>query len=121
MDRCDGGFGIFNDGFNGKKYIGFARQLLNTYLQATSDYQGLYILPYYLSYRAVVRAKIALLRLKQIDVNSEEKKRIQEDYHNFMRLATFYTQAVKPCLLIMHGLSGSGKTRWRENLSKKVV
>lgn len=93
-----------------KKQIGFARQLLNTYLQATSDYQGLYILPYYLSYRAVVRAKIALFRLKQIDVNSEEKKRIQEDYHNFMRLATFYTQAVKPCLLIMHGLSGSGKT-----------
>lgn len=102
-----------------KKQIGFARQLLNTYLQATGDYQGLYVLPYYLSYRAVVRAKIALFRLKQIHVESEEKKRVQEEYHNFMRLATFYTQAVKPCLLIMHGLSGSGKTTVAREFVKK--
>lgn len=93
-----------------KKQIAFARQLLNTYLQATGDYQGLYLLPYYLSYRAVIRAKIALFRLKQIEIQSTEKQRIQQEYHNFIQLATFYTQTVKPTLLITYGLSGSGKT-----------
>lgn len=101
-----------------KKQTNFSNQLVNTYLYYTEDYQGLALLPYYLSYRAVVRAKIALFRLKQEGLNNEEKKEIQHAYYNYIKLAEFYTYPSKPCLLITHGLSGSGKTTIAKNAVK---
>ena len=98
-----------------KKQTNFANQLVNTYLYYTEDYQGLALLPYYLSYRAVVRAKIALFRLKQEGLNNEEQKEIQRDYYNYIKLAEFYTRPAKPYLLITHGFSGSGKTTIAKN------
>jgi aminoglycoside phosphotransferase family enzyme/predicted kinase len=93
-----------------KKQIGLANQLVNTYLHYTEDYQGLALLPYYLAYRAVVRAKIALFRLKQEGLAQKEKEEIQGDYYNFIKLAEFYTLPTKSYLIITHGFSGSGKT-----------
>ena len=93
-----------------KKQTPLANQLINTYLQFTNDYQGLNLLAYYLSYRAVVRAKIALFRLGQANLTDKEKIDIKNDYHNFINLAEFYTHPRNPCLIIMHGLSGSGKS-----------
>src|SRR5207244_5024650 len=42
-----------------------AARLLNAYLTKTGDYEGLAVLPFYTVYRALVRAKIACLRLAQ--------------------------------------------------------
>lgn len=101
----------------GKKQPKLANQLINTYLQFTGDYEGLNLLAYYLSYRAVVRAKIALFRLNQKDLNDKEKLDIRNDYYNFINLAEFYTRPKKPNLIIMHGLAGSGKS----TIAKKIV
>lgn len=100
-----------------KKQTPLANQLINTYLQFTNDYQGLNLLAYYLSYRAVVRAKIALFRLGQANLTDKEKIDIKNDYHNFINLAEFYTHPRNPCLIIMHGLSGSGKS----TIAKQIV
>ncbi|OJA00547.1 hypothetical protein BEV13_03285 [Rickettsiella grylli] len=102
---------------SGKKKPKHANQLINTYLQFTGDYEGLCILAYYLSYRAVVRAKIALFRLNQKNLTCNEKRDILCDYYNFINLAESYTQPHKPCLIIMHGLAGSGKS----TLAKKIA
>ncbi len=101
----------------GKKQPHLANQLINTYLQFTGDYEGLNLLAYYLSYRAVVRAKIALFRLNQKDLDDKEKLTIRNDYYNFINLAEFYTHSKKPCLIIMHGLAGSGKS----TIAKKIA
>jgi predicted kinase len=101
----------------GKKQPKLANQLINTYLQFTGDYEGLNLLAYYLSYRAVVRAKIALFRLNQKDLNDKEKIDIRNDYYNFINLAEFYTHPKKPCLIIMHGLAGSGKSTTAKNIA----
>lgn len=93
-----------------KKQISFANQLVNTYLHYTEDYQGLTLLPYYLAYRAVVRAKIALFRLKQEGLEAKEKTAIRNDYYNFIKLAETYTHTKTPHLIITHGFAGSGKT-----------
>ncbi|WP_218814210.1 AAA family ATPase [Rickettsiella endosymbiont of Dermanyssus gallinae] len=100
-----------------KKQIGFSNQLVNTYLHYTEDYEGLALLPYYLAYRAVVRAKIALFRLKEEKLGDAEKKEIQNDYYNFINLAESYTHSAKPSLIITHGFAGSGKT----TLAKECV
>ena len=43
----------------------FANRLINRYLEASGDYAGLRCLPFYLVYRALVRAKVASLRAAQ--------------------------------------------------------
>lgn len=46
-------------------YLSFSRRLLNHYFEFTGDYAGVTLLRYYLAYRAMVRAKVAMLRLPQ--------------------------------------------------------
>ena len=43
-----------------------AHRFVNAYLESTGDYAGLAVFPFYLVYRAMVRAKIACLRLGQL-------------------------------------------------------
>ena len=45
-----------------------AWRLLNAYLEITGDYQGCGVLRFYLAYRAMVRAKIAAIRVIPLDV-----------------------------------------------------
>ena len=82
-----------------------AHRLLNAWLEITGDYAGLAVLRYYQCYRAMVRAKVAALRGEQAASGDSEKQ-----IDNYLQLAERYTQASKPALLIMHGLSGSGKS-----------
>lgn len=87
-----------------------AQRLLNTYLEFSGDYPGLAVLPYYLVYRAVVRAKIAAIRLGQGDLDATQRQRIQEECRGYLDLALAFTQRPTPFLLITHGVSGSGKS-----------
>ncbi len=86
----------------------YANHLLNGYLQRTGDYRGLQVLRWYRVYRALVRAKVAALRAQQQDAAASDAAR--RDYAEHLRLAHRYTLTKPPVLLLMHGLSGSGKT-----------
>ncbi len=86
------------------------RRFLNTYLEGTGDYEGLAVLRYYLVYRAMVRAMVDRLRAQQTALRPEQKAELLEDYRGYVTLAARYTQPEPPALLIMHGLSGSGKS-----------
>jgi len=60
-------------------YQDYAYRFLNHYLQDTGDYQGLTLLRYYLVYRALVRAKVALLRMNQnpdVDIYKEVRSEV---------------------------------------------
>jgi aminoglycoside phosphotransferase family enzyme len=52
-------------------YERYAYRLLNQYLQRTGDYQGVALLRYYLVYRALVCAKVSLLRQAQQQNDAE--------------------------------------------------
>ena len=86
-----------------------ARRFLNLYLQRTGDYGGLALLPYYLVYRALVRAKVAILRLAQ-ETDADYRRRARAEYRAYAELAVRFTRPGRPALLITHGLSGSGKS-----------
>ncbi|WP_404360059.1 AAA family ATPase [Methylotuvimicrobium sp. KM1] len=96
-----------------------AWRLLNRYLQQTGDYQGLALLRYYLVYRALVRAKVALLRMQQ-DSDPSNRNSIHAEYQAYADLAERHIQASGPMLLITHGFSGSGKSFFAEKLSEKL-
>jgi hypothetical protein len=91
-------------------YAGFANRFLNGYLQYTGDYEGIGVLPYYLVYRAAVRAKVAVLRAQQADPASPLLRHAQREYHEYASLAGQYTEPRHAALLITCGLSGSGKS-----------
>ncbi len=93
-----------------------AFQFLNTYLQNSGDYAGLKLLRFYLVYRAMVRAKVNAIRASQ-STSAEEHQQAITDYQDYLNLASGYTQTTKPMLIIMHGVSGSGKS-W---LSEQVI
>jgi aminoglycoside phosphotransferase family enzyme/predicted kinase len=87
-----------------------AHRFLNGYLEATGDYGLLGLLPFSLTYRATVRAKVAGIRLRQSDVPPEEAEHVRQAFGSYLDLATRYTRPSRPRLVITHGVSGSGKT-----------
>jgi len=86
----------------------WAARFLNGYLEITGDYAGLRLLPYYLVYRAMVRAKVARFRAAQMV--GELQRVALADYAEHIRLARGYTLPRHAALMITHGVSGSGKS-----------
>jgi len=86
-----------------------AFRYLNVYLQTTGDYRGLAVLRYYLVYRALVRAKVALLKDTQT-VAAVTSASAKQDADMHINLADSIIQPKQAQLVLMHGLSGSGKT-----------
>jgi hypothetical protein len=81
---------------------------LNLWLEKTGDSAGLALLRYYAVYRALVRAKVAVLRAGQI--TGAEREAALNDARTLLQLATTLTRPLPLRLDITHGLSGSGKT-----------
>ncbi len=88
----------------------YAYRLLNKYLEYTGDYQGLAVYYYYLTYRAMVRAKVAGIRLEQEEKGGPESRSTENELKGYLELAERLSQPTQPSLILMHGLSGSGKT-----------
>lgn len=86
----------------------FANRFLNAYLERTGDYEALRVLPYYLAYRAMVRAKVAAIRLEQVDAG--ERGACMDALRTHVALAESYARPTCAALLIACGVSGSGKT-----------
>lgn len=103
--------------FSGHRALAF--HALNRYLQHTGDYRGLPLLRYYAVYRALVRAKVTLLKADQSSVR-EDRANLQEQAARYVGLAETLAHEVAPRLVLMHGLSGSGKTWLSEKLMSQL-
>lgn len=88
----------------------FAWRVLNEWLQQTGDYPGLRLLKYYLTYRALVRAKVAALRLHQTNLTEREIRRQSELLQSYLNLAEQMTRSNPQKIILMHGVSGCGKS-----------
>lgn len=89
-------------------YVGHSRRLLNRYLEATGDYGGLPLLRYFLAYRAMVRAKVDLIR--QTQTHGGENATLSDDGRRYLDYALQVTSPKPAELWITYGLSGSGKS-----------
>jgi aminoglycoside phosphotransferase family enzyme/predicted kinase len=86
-----------------------AARFLNAYLELTGDYGGLVVLRFYVTYRAMVRAKIAVLRLAQTG-GEQARRDLTDEYRGYLELGSSAAERPHPALLITHGVTGSGKT-----------
>lgn len=97
-----------------------AWRFLNRYLETTGDYTGVDVLRFYLVYRALVRAKVHLLRSRQPQARRDEKLRLTHAFRGYLALATRYSTPRRPVLIVTHGLSGSGKTTATQSLAEQI-
>ncbi len=86
-----------------------AFRFLSRYLEHSADYAGLSLLNLYLFYRATVRGKVSLLLAEEL--NDEQKRQHNVDEAaKYFDLAASYTRGEQAKLLVIGGLSGSGKS-----------
>jgi len=92
---------------------GLANGLLSDWLDASGDTGAPDVLPFFAVYRALVRAKVALIRSQQAGADVATSL---SEARAYTALAQRIAQPPAPQLVITHGLSGSGKTwassRW---------
>ncbi|WP_421659380.1 AAA family ATPase [Leptothermofonsia sp. ETS-13] len=92
---------------------------LNAYLEQMGDWEGLQVLPLYLSRQSYVRAKVISFLLDDPSVPASVKQECTATAARYYRLAWEYTQPSQGKLILMAGLSGSGKSTVARQLAQK--
>jgi hypothetical protein len=93
-----------------KRLQALSNRLLNVYLEYSGDYQGLAVLQFYEVYRAMVRAKVMVLKVAGGNLARAEAGKVWQEYATYIRLAQSWCQPRQAFLGLMHGISGTGKS-----------
>jgi hypothetical protein len=88
---------------------GLASRFLNSWRERSGDDGALAVMRFYQAYRALVRAKVNVLRLGQ-QPDAAEQVHILAEYRRYAALAESYGSPPPRFLAITHGVSGSGKS-----------
>ena len=93
---------------------------LNTYVERTGDWEGLQLLPLYRSRQAYVRAKVTSFLLDDPTIEEATKQEASQAAAHYYRLAWEYTKPRQGRLILMSGLSGSGKSTTARSLARQL-
>ncbi|WP_315853623.1 bifunctional aminoglycoside phosphotransferase/ATP-binding protein [Marinobacterium arenosum] len=105
---CDLAFLLMDLEANGQ--FRWASRCLNQYLELGGDYEGVQLLNFYKAYRAMVRAKVAMIGMhKDID-----------EFRHYAALANRYANRPQPVLYLMNGVSGSGKSTLSDQMIEQL-
>ena len=96
--------------FAARGRLDLSRSFINAYLEHTGDHASLVVLRWYLVYRAMIRAKVAVIRASQPGLSDSERAAEMQDCEHHIELAYRSSLRDRPALWITHGVSGSGKT-----------
>ncbi len=93
---------------------------LNTYVEQTGDWEGLQVLPIYLNRQSYVRAKVTSFLLDDPGVPTTVKEEAAKTAAKYYKLAWEYTKPQQGQLILMSGLSGSGKSTTAKYLARQL-
>ncbi|MEM9767105.1 MAG: AAA family ATPase, partial [Cyanobacteria bacterium P01_D01_bin.71] len=97
-----------------------AASFLSHYVEGTGDWEGLQVLPLYVSRQSYVRAKVTSFLLGDPSIDAESKQTASAKATKYYTLAWSYVQPQTGRLLVMCGLSGSGKSTVARELSRQL-
>lgn len=104
--------------YRGRKDL--ANIFLNNYLEQSGDYIAAQLLPLYCSMRAYIRAKVTSFLLDDPGIPQPVKQQAQQEATAYYKLAWEYTQPSQGQLILMSGLSGSGKSTVARELAQRL-
>lgn len=111
-------FAVMDIEARGRKDL--ANAFLNTYIEETGDWEGLQVLPLYLSRQAYVRAKVTSFLLDDPNISETDKKEAGKTASDYYTLAYKYTQIKQGKITLMSGLSGSGKSTTAKKIARET-
>ena len=91
-------------------YPAYCWRFLNRYFERSGDYQAVDLLRYYFVYRALVRAKVEALRVEQQNHGDDGYLEQIAPAVDYIDLASQWADSHRAGLVVMHGLSASGKS-----------
>ena len=94
-----------------------AQAFLGAYLTASGDYQACLLLPVFRAHRAFVRAKVMALTAAAAGASTVAGRAARRSYARYLECAQRALAPQRPKLVLMSGLSGSGKTWLAERLA----
>ena len=97
-----------------------AEALADAYFGAAGDQPGRALLDFYVSYRAAVRGKVEGLMAGEGEVTDEDRGAAagRARAHWLLALSELEDPAERPCLVLLGGLPGTGKTTLSESLAR---
>lgn len=103
-----------------KQRLDLCSVFLNHYIEQTGDWEGLQILPLYVSRQSYVRGKVTSFMLDDPSVSPEVKAAAKKKAALYYQLAWDYVQPRPGQLFLMSGLSGSGKSTTARRLAQRI-
>lgn len=97
-----------------------SQAFINAYVERSGDTGAAELLPFFKAYRAYVRGKVNCLRRAQPDVDETGRREVAEAARAYFRLAHGYTRVfAEPMVVMVGGLSGTGKTAVARELGRR--
>lgn len=94
-----------------------ANRVMNRYLDATRDEDGVALLPFFMALRAAVRAHVTA---SQAELHANNSASLRQEAKAYFNLAVRLLGPPSPILIAIGGLSGSGKSTIAEALAAHV-
>jgi aminoglycoside phosphotransferase family enzyme/predicted kinase len=99
-----------------------AQKFADEYFRAAQDEEGRALLPFYVAYRAAVRGKVEGFELLEKEIPQEERTGAlaKARAHWLLALRELETPSQKPCLVLVGGLPGAGKSTLAQGLADQA-
>jgi hypothetical protein len=96
-----------------------ARAFANEWFDASYDDEGRSLLPFYMAYRSIVRAKVEGFKLTEPEIPElqRETAKRRSQSHWLLALGELAPPIERPALLLVGGLPGTGKSTLAANLA----
>jgi aminoglycoside phosphotransferase family enzyme/predicted kinase len=103
-------------------YRDLARTFTESYFQASGDTEGRALVPYYTAYRAAVRGKVEGLKLARPEISEADRAATLAKARGswLLALGELETAGRKPCLVLIGGLPGAGKSTLARELAEQA-
>jgi len=117
---ADMAFLVMDLKYHGRRDL--AQLFSEAYLDAAGEEDGKELVPFYTAYRAVVRAKVEGMKAAESEVPDSEKQTAvsQAKAHWLLALAELEQPGKRPCLILIGGPPGAGKSTLSQALAREA-
>ena len=117
---ADMAFLVMDLAFHGRRDL--ARAFADAYFRASGDEEGRALLPFYTAYRAAVRGKVEGMELAEREVPEAERAAalVRARAHWLLALGELEEPGRRPCLVLVGGLPGTGKSTLARGLAEQA-